>query len=306
MMATLNYRWLIALSILAAVLTMGLKTLAWWLTGSVGLLSDAAESGVNLVAAITAGFCLWFSARPVDANHTYGHDKIEFFSSGLEGVLVMVAAVGIFTVALQRLFAPTELQALDVGLLVSIVASVINFVVAKLLLRVGRAKDSIVLEADGEHLMTDVWTSGAIIFGVGLVWLTGVKILDPICALLVALSILWTGFGLVRRSFDGLMDHALPEAEQTKVRTAIESQLRPGVTYHALRTRQAGTRRFVDFHLLVPGVSSVMDAHTVANAIEAAIQQHFTEAEVVIHIEPIEAPESWCDSPMLPVERGGK
>jgi len=305
-MATFNYRWLIALSIGAALLTMGLKTVAWWLTDSVGLLSDAAESGINLIAAVTAGFCLWFAARPVDANHTYGHDKIEFFSSGLEGVLVMVAAVGIFWVAVERLWAPEELHALDVGLLVSAAATVINLVVAQLLLRVGRAKDSIVLEADGEHLMTDVWTSVAVIAGVGLVWLTGIKVLDPLCALVVAGSILWTGFGLVRRSFNGLMDHALPVPEQATVRTAIESQLRPGITYHALRTRQAGSRRFVDFHLLVPGTSSVKDAHTVANAIEAAIKQQYTEAEVVIHIEPIEEPEAWCDSPMLPVERGEK
>ena len=305
-MATFNYRWLIALSIAAALVTMALKTIAWRLTGSVGLLSDAAEAGVNLVAAVTAGFCLWFSARPVDANHTYGHDKIEFFSSGLEGVLVMVAAVGIFWLAAERLWAPAELHALDVGLLVSVAATAVNFGVAVLLLRVGRAKESIVFEADGQHLMSDVWTSAAVAAGVALVWLTGVQMLDPLCALFVAGSILWTGFGLVRRSFDGLMDHALPVAEQAKVRTAIESRMQPGVTYHALRTRQAGSRRFVDFHLLVPGATSVHEAHETAEAIEAAIRQQYPEAEIVIHIEPIEAPEAWSDSPMLPVERGGK
>jgi cation diffusion facilitator family transporter len=290
------------LSILAAIVTIALKTGAWWLTGSVGLLSDAAESVVNLVAAVTAYVSLWYAAQPVDATHTYGHEKIEYFSSGLEGVLVMVAAVGIGWLAVDRFFTPQPLVWLGIGVGVALVAGLVNLVVARLLIHFGRQEESIVLEADGQHLMTDVWTSAAVITGVALVWLTHVQWLDPACALLMAGNILWTGFGLVRRSFDGLMDHALPVEEQTVVRTAIDRQLEPGITYHALRTRQAGSRKFIDFHLLVPGATSVKQAHDVVNRIEAAIGQALPGSEITIHIEPIEEPGAWNDSEMLRVE----
>src|SRR5262245_6211022 len=200
-----HLRFPIVLSILAAVLTILLKSVAYHITGSVGLLSDAAESGINLLAAVTAYLSLWYAARPVDPTHTYGHEKIEFFSSGLEGTLILVAAAGIAWYTIRRLLAPEQLHSLDVGTLIALTASLINLGVAQLLLRVGRKHGSIVLEADGRHLMTDVWTSVAVVAGLGLVWLTDIQILDPIIALAVAANIVWTGFDLVRRSFNGLM-----------------------------------------------------------------------------------------------------
>jgi cation diffusion facilitator family transporter len=295
-------------AIIAALLTSWLKLTAYWYTQSVGLLSDAAESGVNLVAAVTALASLWYSSQPVDRNHTYGHEKIEYFSSGIEGMLIGVAAVSIGWYAIRRLIYPEPIQQLGVGLVIALIASAINFGVGLWLLRVGRRYHSIVLEADGQHLMTDVWTSVAVVAGLGLVALTGIQLLDPILALAMAANILWTGFTLVRRSFNGLMDHALPAEELATVRRAIESRLEPGTTFHALRTRQAGAHRFIDFHLLVPGTCSVEAAHRQAVKLEDAIRAEFPAAEVVVHIEPIDEPASWQDSDLLAVEglEGGR
>jgi cation diffusion facilitator family transporter len=292
----------VILSILAALITLAMKAAAYWLTGSVGLLSDAAESLINLLAALTAYLSLWYAAQPVDATHTYGHEKIEYFSSGLEGVLIVVAAGGIVWYAVERLITQARLEALGVGGAVALAASLINLVVAQILLRVGRKHRSIVLEADGQHLMTDVWTSVGVVGGLFLVWLTDWHVLDPILALLLALNILWTAYGLLRRSFNGLMDHALPEAEQLVVRQAIAGQLQPGMHFHALRTRQAGARRFVDFHLLVPGAWPVKLAHDWSEKVEAAVRAALPGAEVVVHIEPIEAGASWSDSELLTLE----
>jgi cation diffusion facilitator family transporter len=293
----------ILLSILAALLTIGLKAAAYLLTHSVGLLSDAVESGVNLVAALTAYLSLRYAAKPVDAEHTYGHEKIEFFSSGLEGVLILVAALAIAWYSLRRLLTPEPLEPLGAGLAISLVASLINGGVAWVLLRAGRRHHSIVLEADGRHLLTDVWTSAGVLTGLGLVWATGLDWLDPVIALLVAANILWTGADLVRRSFNGLMDHALPAAEQARARAAIEAHLGPHMAYHALRTRQAGARRFVDFHLLVPGRSTVEEAHALTGRIEAALREALPGLEVTVHIEPIEERAAWEDSALLPLER---
>ncbi|MBY0521863.1 MAG: cation diffusion facilitator family transporter [Gemmataceae bacterium] len=302
-MADRDLRNPILLSILAAVLTLGLKFGAYFLTGSVGLLSDAAESVVNLLASTTAFFSLLYAARPVDESHTYGHEKIEFFSSGVEGTLICFAAAGIAWYAIRRLLWPEPLEDLGIGLALGVVASAINLAVGRLLLRVGKARHSIVLEADGQHLMTDVWTSAAVLVGIGLVWLTRIDVLDPICALLMSANIVWTGFGLVRRSFDGLMDHALPADEQATARSAIEAQLQTGMTYHALRTRRAGGRRFIDFHLLVPGALSVKQAHEVGTRMEVAIARALSGAEVTVHIEPIEERAAWEDSALLSVEQ---
>lgn len=296
----------ILLSIAAAIVTFLMKSLAYYLTGSVGLLSDAAESLINLLAAVAAFLSLWYSSRPIDPSHTYGHEKIEYFSSGLEGSLIIAAAVGIAWYAIRRLILPEELQHLEVGLLVTLAASAVNFGVARLLIHVGRKKQSIVLEADGQHLMTDVWTSVAVIAGVGLVWLTGVHLLDPIVALLVSVNIVWTGLGLVIRSFDGLMDHSLPEAEQARVRAVIASCLTEEMDFHALRTRQAGPRRFADFHLLVPGRFSVHKAHHLAERIEERLKAELPGIEVSIHIEPIEEEASWQDSALLPLEQAAR
>ena len=293
----------ILLSILAAVVTLGMKSGAYWLTDSVSLLSDAVESVVNLVAALTAFGCLWYSTQPVDRSHTYGHEKIEFFSSGLEGILILVAAGGIAWVAIERLLhLPETMEELEIGAGISLAAGLINLTVAIILIRVGRRTNSIILEADGQHLMTDVWTSFGVVVGLVLVRITGWMILDPLLALVVAANIVRTARDLIARSFNGLMDHALPEDEQHAVRAAIDALMHPGLHYHALRTRQAGARKFVDFHLLVPGTWTVKEAHDFTERVEDAVRKALPGAEVTVHIEPIEAESAWKDSELLQVE----
>ena len=291
------------LSIGAALLTLALKSAAYAVTGSVGLLSDAMESLINLVASVTALGAVWYSAKPVDTSHTYGHEKIEYFASGLEGMLILVAAGGIGWLAVRRLLTPHELEPLGLGLALSVVAAGINGVVGMILVRAGKRHGAIVLEADGKHLLTDVWTSAGVVLGLGLVALTKLEILDPIVALVMAVNILWTGVDLIRRSLDGLMDHALPEAEQVQLRQAIEPHLEAHMAYHALRTRRAGTRRFADFHLLVPGTMSVQAAHEIGDRIEAAMMAALPKIEITVHVEPIEATQSWHDSELLPLEQ---
>jgi cation diffusion facilitator family transporter len=294
------------LSIAAALLTLGLKGLAWWLTGSVSLLSDALESIINLAAAVAAYAAVWYAARPADASHPFGHEKIEYFSSGLEGGLILVAAGGIAWTAVERLIHPRPLEGLTLGLGLSLLAACINGLVAWMLLHVGRKHGSIVLEADGQHLMTDVWTSAGVLAGLGLVAWTGQYWLDPVLALLVAANILWTGASLVWRSFKGLMDAALPEEELEAIRTAVRAQLEPGMDFHALRTRQAGRRRFADFHLLVPGRMTVQSAHDLMNRIEKAVEEALPGLEVTVHVEPAESHEAWHDSPLLDMEQAAR
>jgi cation diffusion facilitator family transporter len=297
---------LMGLSILAALLNLGLKAAAYQVTGSVGLLADAGESVVNLVAALAALVALRYAARPVDVSHTYGHEKIEFFSSGLEGMLILFAACGIAWYSVRRLFVPQELEALHLGSAFTVVATVINLVVARLLLSAGRRLRSIVLEADGHHLMTDVYTSVAVLVGIGLVWLTKLVWIDAAVALVVAVHIGWTAIDLIRRSFDGLMDRALPDGEQAQVRAAIKGELAPGMDYHALRTRRAGSRRFADFHLLVPGVFTVQRAHEITERVEGAIRAVFPDMEVTVHVEPIEERAAWEDSALVPLEQAAR
>jgi cation diffusion facilitator family transporter len=301
-MVEAHLKYPILISIIAALLTLALKSAAYVLTSSVGLLSDTVESLVNIVAAVTAFLSLHYAAKPVDESHTYGHEKIEFFSSGLEGVLILAAAGAIAWYAVQRLITPQPLQPLGPGLAISLVASLLNGATAVVLLRAGRRHGSIVLEGHGWHLLTDVWTGTAVLLGLSLVWLTNYKPLDPLIALAVAANILWTGLGLIRRSFDGLMDRALPPQEQAAVRSAIEKHLGPNMDYHALRTRRAGRRRFVDFHLLVPGRLTVQEAHTLTGRIEESVRGSLPELEVTVHIEPIEDRSSWRDSALLPLE----
>ena len=245
-----------------------------------------------------------YSAQPVDRSHTYGHEKIEFLSAGLEGLLILVAAGGIAWYALQRLFhLPPAMEQLESGAAISLAASLINLAVAVILIRVGRRTNSIILEADGQHLMTDVWTSFGVVVGLALVRFTGWMILDPLLALVVAANIVRTAWDLIQRSFKGLMDHALPEDEQHAVRAAIDALMQPGLHYHALRTRQAGARKFVDFHLLVPGTWSVKEAHDFTECVEDAVRKALPGAEVTVHIEPIEAESAWKDSELLEVEK---
>ena len=297
-MAKSNHQTLIGFSIAAALVTLVLKSGAYWLTGSVGLLSDALESIINLVAAVIAYISLWYSARPADRSHTYGHSKIEFFSSGIEGLLIIVAAGAIAWYAVGRLIQPQPLEQLDLGLLISLIGAGINFVVARMLIRVGREERAIVLEADGQHLMTDVWTTLAVVVALALVWATDWQRLDPIIAIGVAANICWTGCQLLRRSIDGLMDRALPEEQLIRLRDAIQTCLEPEMAFHALRTRRAGATFFADFHLLVPGAWTVRRAHTVAHQVEQAARAALPGLEVTVHVEPIEERSSWEDNPL--------
>ncbi len=232
-------RWPVALSIAAALLTIGMKGTAYALTGSVGLLTDALESVVNLLAAVTAYFALWYAARPADPSHTYGHEKIEFLSSGLEGVLIVLAGLGAAAYGVRRLFQPEPLHALELGTGLTLAASVVNFAVARVLLHHGRVHKSIVMEADGQHLMADVWTSAGVLVGLALVYVTEFTFFDSLLAVAMGLHITWTGAGLIRRSFDGLMDHAIPADERDRVREVIRANLPDGATFHLLRTRMS-------------------------------------------------------------------
>jgi len=288
-----RYAWL---AIAAAIATIGLKTFAWWVTGSVGLLSDALESLVNLAAALFALTMLRVAAAPPDASHPYGHSKAEYFSAGLEGALIVIAAGAILVAAVPRLLAPQPLEAPLLGLGLSALATAINLAVALLLIRVGKLHHSITLEADGHHLMTDVWTSAGVIAGVALVYVTGWLVLDPLVAIAVALHIVWVGVGLVRRSVRGLMDAAISREDEHEVKRLFEEYARRyGVAFHALRTRQSGRRRFISFHLLVPDHWSVAEAHRLSEEIEERIRSLVPNAGVFTHIEPISDPASYDD-----------
>jgi cation diffusion facilitator family transporter len=284
------------LSVAAALATMGLKTLAWWLTGSVGLLSDAIESLVNLAAAFLALSMLRLAARKPDKDHPYGFSKAEYFSAGIEGALIVIAAAGIIAAALPRLLAPQPLEMPGLGLAVSTAAAGVNLAVAMVLLRVGKAHSSITLEADGRHLMTDVWTSAGVIGGVALVYATGWLVLDPLVALGVAAHIVWAGIGLMRRSASGLLDAAIPHTDQDEInKIFVEYSRRYGISFHAVRTRRAAARRFVSFHLLVPDEWSVLQAHRLSEEIEERIRELIGGATIDTHIEPISDPASYDD-----------
>ena len=287
-----RYAWL---SIAAALATILLKGWAWWITGSVGLLSDAIESFVNLGAAMMALAMLTLASLPADDNHSHGHGKAEYFSSAFEGFLILVAAAGIGYAAIDRLLNPQPIEAVGIGLGVSVIASVINLATARILMKVGRKYKSITLEADAHHLLTDVWTSVGVIVGVGLVWVTGWLWLDPVIALLVALNIVWTGWQLLQRSAAGLMDVSIPEEEIKAVESILDGYRQQGLEFHALRTRQAGTRAFISFHLLVPGAWTVQHGHDWSERIEADIRQAVSHAHITTHLEPKEDPISLAD-----------
>lgn len=286
-----RYAWL---SIGAALATIALKTIAWRVTGSVGLFSDAMESLVNLAGAMVALAMLSVAARPPDDDHSFGHDKAEYFSEGFEGALVLVAAAGIAVAAARRLVAPEPIEQTGLGLAVSTLASVVNFAVARVLLAAGRRAGSPALVADARHLLTDVWTSAGVFVGVGLVAVTGWNVLDPIVALVVAANILVTGFSLVKTSVLGLMDAAIPEDERRAVEGALAFLAERGVSYHALRTRRAGARRFVSLHVLVPGTWSVAEGHRFVHETEARIAAALAGTDVEVHVEPVEEAAS-CD-----------
>lgn len=287
-----RFAWI---SIAAALVTIGLKIVAWQLTGSVGLLSDAMESFVNLVGGVMALTMLRVAERPADDEHAYGHGKAEYFSSGVEGTLILVAAVSIGVTSIPRLIAPRPLEQVGLGLAVSVVASLVNLAVGILLLRVGRRHRSITLEANAHHLLTDVWTSAGVLVGVGLVAWTDWERLDPIVALVVAANIVWTGTGIVRRSISGLMDVAVPPAEKQVIGDILAKYTEERVQFHALRTRQAGARRFVSVHVLVPGEWTVQRGHELLECIEHDIRNALSNTTVFTHLESLDDPASWED-----------
>lgn len=288
-------RFYTLLSIAAALVTITLKAGAYFLTGSVGLLSDAAESCVNLVAALVAFWAVSYAAKPPDEKHAYGHFKAEYFSSGVEGALILVAAITIAIAALDRFFHPQELEKIGIGLALSLVASIINGIVAVVLLRAGKRLRSITLKADAHHLLTDVWTSVGVIIALIAVPLTGWLILDPLIAFVVAINIVWAGMKLLRETGSGLLDTGLPKEEQQIIRNILTSYDNQNIQFHALRTRVAGARRFVSFHVLVPGEWTVKRGHALCEEIELTIINALPGTYVFTHLEPVEDPTSWND-----------
>jgi cation diffusion facilitator family transporter len=283
------------LSIATAVATIALKTLAWWLTDSVGLLSDALEASVNLAGATVTLTMLVIAARPPDEEHAYGYTKAEYFASGFEGTLILVAAIAIFIAAVDRLIAPRSLEHVSAGLAISVAAALVNYAVARRLFEAGRRYHSVALEADAHHLMTDVWTSAGVIAGVAAVALTGWERLDPLIALAVAAHIVWTGFLLLRRSAQGLLDHALPADQLLALNQVLDRYRTQGIDFHALRTRQAGARSFVSVHVLVPPDWSVVQGHNLVDKIEDDLRAALPGAAVLTHLEPLGDPASYHD-----------
>ncbi|MHA7126370.1 cation diffusion facilitator family transporter [Janibacter indicus] len=287
-----RFAWL---SIAAALATIALKTGAWWVTDSVGLLADAAESIVNLVAAVAALVALRVAARSADDNHHFGHSKAEYFSAAIEGGMIFVAASFIIWQSIGRLLDPQPVEQAGVGLAISVVASVINGAVAWVLLRAGRRHRSITLRADGQHLLTDVWTSVGVVVGVLLVVITGIDRLDPVVALLVGANIIWTGWKLVSESGRGLMDEALDRETNARIADALSRHRTDEVDIHGLRTRGAGHLSFAEMHVLVPGAWSVRRAHDIVEEIERALEDEFDDLTVTTHIEPREDPRAYDD-----------
>lgn len=289
-----NFAWL---SIAAALATIVLKVSAWQLTGSVGLLSDALESGVNLVAAIVALIALTIAAREPDEEHAYGHGKAEYFSSGVEGGLIILAAVGIFISAIPRLLQPQEIERVGIGLAVAVIAAIINGLVGWRLLIAARQTRSIVLRADAHHLFTDVWTSVGVVAGVALVSVTGWLRLDAIIAIAIGINIIFTGYKLVNASIHGLLDTAIPIEDLDKVERVLRRyQMEHNIVTHALRTRESGTRRFVSMHVLVPGDWTISQGHELVQQLESDIRDALPETTVFTHLEPVDEPESWNDA----------
>lgn len=281
------------LSIVTALATIALKVGAWWLTGSVGLLSDAAESVVNLVAAVVALFALRVAARPADDDHNFGHAKAEYFSAGVEGAMIFVAAVVIIYAAVERIIHPRDLESLGLGVGISVLASVLNGVVAVVLLRAGRRYRSITLTADGRHLMTDVVTTAGVVAGIILVGITHWYWLDPIIAIAVAINILFVGYRLIKESTSGLMDIAMPDEEVGSIGRVLDGFRSPEVEFHDVRTRVGGHLRFLQLHMLVPGEWSVQRGHDLVEDVEESLREAVDDLIITVHLEPIEDPRSY-------------
>jgi len=286
------YAWL---SLATSILTIGLKFWAYYLTGSVGMLSDAVEAGVNIAAALVALGVLTYAEAKPDREHNFGHEKAQYFSSGIEGALIFVAAAAIVWSAVPRLAHPQAIEQVGAGLALSVVAGLANAACAWVMLRAARTHRSITLEADARHLLTDVWTTAGVFIGVVLVQVTGYLRLDPIIALAVAIQILWTGWQLMSRSFEGLMDRAVPEDDRAAITAVLDSLRHQGCDFHALRTRVAGAKSFVDVHVLVPGGMTVQAGHDIVEALESEVRAKLPHVEILIHLEPLEDPRSWDD-----------
>ncbi len=283
----------ILVSVATSILTMALKSGAYLLTGSIGLLSDALESGVNLAAALVALATLSYAHSGADADHNFGHEKAEYFSSGIEGALIFVAAGAIIWSAFPRLLSPQPIEQVGIGLALSVLAAGANLLCGWFLLQGARDHRSITLEADAHHLLTDVWTTAGVIAGVAVVHFTGWLVLDPVIAIAVAVQILWTGWSLVRRSFGGLMDQAIPGEERAKIVAVLEQVKSIGGDYHRLRTRVSGRKSFVDVHVLVPGRMTVHEGHDFVQHLEVQIEMAVPHIEVLTHLESIEDSSSW-------------
>ena len=285
------------LSVATSVVTITLKFWAYSVTDSVGLLSDAIESLVNIVAALVALGVLYYVAFGPDDDHNFGHDKAEYFSSGIEGGLIIAAAVGIVWSAIPRLIEPRAIEQITLGIVLTVAASAANALCAWVMLRAAKVHRSITLEADARHLLTDVWTSAGVLVGIVVANATGWARLDPLVAMAVAVHIVWTGWSLIKRSFDGLMDRAIPASEQAMLIEVLERYKAQGCDYHQLRTRQSGKRSFIDVHLLVAGTTSVLDGHDVVERFEAEVRALLPHVEVLTHLEPIEDPRSYEAGP---------
>lgn len=275
-------------SIAVGIVVLALKTLAWWLTGSVALYSDAVESIVNIAAALAALFAIWYSQRPADDTHPFGHHKAEYFSVVLEGVLIIVAAIAIISEAWHAIQAPRAIEAPGPGLAINVLASVINAVWCWVLIREGRRRGSPALVADGTHLLSDVTTSIGVVAGVGLAVVTGWHILDPLLAGLVALVILYQGSRIIRISVGGLMDEAVSPEQLARLHEVIAANAEGAIEAHDVRTRSAGRRTFIEFHLVVPGDMPVSESHDICDRIEHALQAEVADAHISIHVEPEE------------------
>ena len=286
------YAWL---SLATSIVTIVLKFAAYYFTGSVGLLSDAVEAVVNIAAALVALWVLTYSGAAPDREHNFGHEKAQYFSSGIEGALIFVAAGAIMWTSVPRLLNPQPLEQVGVGLALSVAAAIANSACAWIMLRAAKTHRSITLEADARHLLTDVWTTLGVFVGVVLVYFTGWLRLDPIVALAVAIQILWTGWNLMSRSFEGLMDRAVPDEDRAVIVGVLESLRTQGGDYHRLRTRVAGAKSFIDVHVLVPGSMTVQDGHDLVERLENEITAKLPHCEVLTHLEPLEDPKSWDD-----------
>jgi cation diffusion facilitator family transporter len=288
----IKYIWI---SVAASITTILLKGIAYFLTSSVGLLSDAIESFINLAAAVMALVLITIAVSPPDKEHPFGHSKAEYFSSVIEGILIFLAAIAIGVTSIERIINPRPLQDLGIGLLISVAASFINLFVALALLKAGKRYDSITLEADARHLLTDVWTTGGVLIGLLIVKFTGWVILDPVIAVFVALNIVVTGIKLIMKSVSGLMDEALPEDQLTAVKGILDKYKCEKIIYHSLYTRKAASKNFIFLHLLMPANWHISRGHEITKKIESEIQSLLSESDVFIHIEPLNDSDAFDD-----------